>query len=260
MGYAQGQFRKPLKATRQSQLGFSNYNIALKLGCPWSYLAKSGLKETAYDGNFGYLIGIAAERNLGRWSVGLEATFAQKGTQMHNEKPYQISLTQDGILKTKYEVAYNVATVRIPVTYYFKGTVKDDKVVPYIFIGPEVDIPLGFNFDLWSFKTESPIMAVTQRFDGPKGENPLPKETEPFAPGINISAAAGIGLMTKVRFENSAIIFKLDAAFNYGIINLASEGSRWSQTEGIHAHDAEINLSIVYPIKKILHDACHYIQ
>ena len=258
--HAQGQFRKPLKATRQSQLGFSNYNIALKLGCPWSYLAKSDLRETTYDGNFGYLIGIAAERNLGKWSVGLEATFAQKGTKMHNEKPYQISLTQDGILKTQYQVGYNVATVRVPVTYYFKGMVKDDKVVPYIFIGPEVDIPLGFNFDLWSFKTESPIMATKRRFDGPTGQDPLPEKAEPFDPGINLSAAAGIGFMSKIRFENSAIIFKFDAAFNYGILNLASEGSRWSQTEGIHAHDAEICFSIVYPIKKILHDACHHIQ
>lgn len=258
--YGQGQFRKPLKATHQSQLGFSNYNITLKLGCPWSYLGKSGLKETVYDGNFGYLVGIGAERNLGKWSVGLEAAFTQKGTKMHNEKPYQISLTQSGILKTQYDVAYNIATVRMPVTYYFKGMIKDDVVVPYIFLGPEVDIPLGFNFDLWSFKTESSVVATTQRFDGPTGEDPLPKKTEAFDPGINLSAAAGIGFMTKIRFENSAIILKLDAAFNYGILNLASEGSRWSQTEGIHAHDAEINLSIVYPIKKILHDACHYIQ
>ena len=150
-------------------------------------------------------------------------------------------------MKTQYQVAYNVATVRVPVTYYFKGMIKDDVVVPYIFLGPEVDIPLGFNFDLWSFKTESPVMATTQRFDGPTGDNPLPKKTEPFDPGINLSAAAGIGFMTKVRFENSAIILKLDAAFNYGIMNLASEGSRWSQTEGIHAHDAEINLSITIP-------------
>lgn len=256
-GYAQGQYNKPLKSSNHSILGFSNYNIGIKLGCPWSYMQKIGLKETSYDGNFGYMIGIMAERNLGKLSVALESTFAQKGTKMHNTKPYQISLTSDGILRTEYSNAYNVVTIRIPVTYYFKGLVKDDKIVPYLFAGPEVDIPLGFNFDLWSFKTNN-VVAVTKRFDGPIGENPLPEKREGFNPGINISIAAGVGFMTKVRFENSAIIFKFDAAYNYGIRNLSSEGAKWSQTEGIHAHDVEVSFSIVYPIKKILRDACAY--
>ena len=260
---AQGQFRKPLKSTNQSILGFSNYNIGLKVGCPWSYMSKSSLHKTAYDGHFGYLIGITGERNLGKWSVALETTFAQKGTKMHNEQPYQISLSQNGILKTQYEVAYNVVTVRIPVTYYFKGIIKDDWIVPYVFTGPEVDIPMGFNLNLWPFKMEKPIMATTQWHDGPNGDNPLPERTEPFNPSLNVSIAAGIGLMTKVRFENSAILFKIDAAYNRGIWNLAvptKEGWKWlfeKQENSIFAHDVEVNFSVVFPIKKILRDACY---
>lgn len=261
--YAQRQFRKPLKSTSQSMLGFSNYNVGLKLGCPWSFMTKTGLSETAYDGNFGYLIGIFGERNLGKWSVGVEGTFAQKGTNMHNEKLYQISLSQSGILKTQYEVAYNVATVRIPVTYYFKGLIKDDKVVPYLFAGPEVDFPLGFDFDLWHFKFNKEVQAFIRQFDGPKGDHLLPTKTELFNPGINVSVAAGIGLMTKIRFENSAIFLKLDAAYNHGLMNLAvptKEAWKWpfeEQKKHIFAHDIEVCLSVVYPIKKILRDACY---
>lgn len=261
--HAQRQFRKPLKSSHQSILGFSNYNVGLKLGCPWSYMSKTDLKETTYNGNFGYLVGITGERNFGKLSVALEATFAQKGTKMHNEKPYQISLTQDGILKTQYEVAYNVAAVRIPITYYFKGMVKDDKVVPYVFFGPEVDIPLGFNFDLFSFTMNRDVNAITRRFDGPTGEDPLPEKIEDFNPDINIGAVAGIGLMTNIRFENSAIILKFDAAYNRGLMNLTKpteEAWKWpfeKQNPRIFANDVEINLSIVYPIKKILHDACY---
>ena len=70
---AQGQYRKPLKSSNQSILGFSNYNIGLKIGCPWSVMLKSDLNNTAYDGHVGYLIGILGERNFGRWSVGLES-------------------------------------------------------------------------------------------------------------------------------------------------------------------------------------------
>lgn len=261
--YAQGQYRKPLKSTNQSMLGFSNYNIGLKLGCPWNYLEKPKLKETVYDGHFGYLIGITGEHNLGRLSVGLEATFAQRGTKMHNEKPYQISLTQDGILKTQYEVTYNVATVRIPISYYFKGAIKDDKMVPYVFVGPEADIPLGFNLDLLTFSMDRDVKAITKRFDGPTGENPLPVKEEAFKPGINVGLVAGMGLMTKVRFENSAIILKFDVAYNRGLLNLSvptKDAWKWPfehQEERTFANDVEANFSIVFPIKKILHDACY---
>ena len=269
--YAQGQFRKPLKSTNQSILGFSNYNVGVKLGCPWSYLEKTSLKETTYNGHFGYLAGFLVERNLGRWSVSIESTFAQKGTRMHNERDYQSGIGDYGKLKTEYSVAYNVATVRIPVTYYFKGVVKEDKLVPYIYLGPQVDLPLGFNLNLGSFKTD-PVMEVTQKTEitvdnnNVTHENPLPEITKSFNPAINISAVAGIGVMTKIRFENSAIFLKLDAAYNRGIWNLAAptkDGWKWpfeNQENQIFAHDVEVNFSVVFPIKKILYDACHHLQ
>jgi hypothetical protein len=265
-GYAQGQFRKPLKSTSHSILGFSNYNVGLKLGCPWSYMKKTELKETSTEGHFGYLAGFFFERNLGHWSVALESTFAQKGAKMHNERPYQIGIGDFGKLKTVYSVAYNVVTVRIPVSYYFKGLIKDDVIVPYVFVGPEIDLPLGFNLDLWPFKMEKPTESVKQQFDGPNGEEPYSETSKRFNVGPNVSAAAGIGLMTKVRFENSAILFKLDAAYNRGLFNLAEPtASAWKwpfeeQDTHIFAHDVEVCLSIVYPIKKILHDACHNLQ
>lgn len=262
--YAQRQFRKPLKSSNQSMLGFSNYNIGLKLGCPWSYMTKSDLRETTHDGHFGYLAGITAERNLGKWSIGLEGAFAQKGTKMHNEKPYQISVfpMQQGILKTQYEVVYNVVTVRVPFTYYFKGMIGNDAIVPYLFAGPEADIPLGLNFNLRNFK-KSEVEAVTQQFDGPNGDHPLTPIKKTFEPGLNVSMVAGLGVMTRVRFENSAIILKFDAAYNRGLMNLAmptKEAWKWPfehQEKRIFAHDVEVNLSIVYPIKRILHDACY---
>lgn len=251
--YAQRQFRKPLKSTNQSMHGFSNYNIGLKIGCPWSYMTKSDLSKTIHDGHFGYLGGITAERNLGKWSIGLEGTYAQKGTKMHNEQAYQISISppQQGILRTQYEVVYNVVTVRVPFTYYFKGMIGNDLFVPYLFAGPEVDIPLG------------PSEAYLTQFDGPTGDNPLPGRIDPFTPCLNVSAVAGMGMMTRIRFENTAIILKFDAAYNRGLLNMAvptKEAWKWPfehQDKRIFAHDVEVNLSIVYPIKKILHDACY---
>jgi hypothetical protein len=263
--HAQRQFRKPLKSTSQSILGLSNYNIGVKLGCPWSYMQKSDWgNEIKYDGIFGYLIGISAERYLGKWSVALEGTFAQKGNKIHHETPYQISLHENGILKTQFDVAYNVATIRIPVTYYFKGLIRDDKIVPYLFAGPEIDIPLGFNLDLWNLHYDSEVTAFYREYDGPNGDHPLTPQETPFNyNGINASFVAGMGLMTKVRLESSAIFFKLDAAYNRGLLNLAvptKEAWKWpfeKQEKRIFAHDVEVNFTIVFPIKKKLRDACY---
>ena len=251
----QRQFRKPLRSSNQSRLGTSNYNVGLKLGCPWSFMPKSDLKETTYDGNIGYLAGLIIERNFGKLSVSAESAFAQKGTKMHNEKPYQISLQEDGIVKTTFSVAYNVVTLRIPVTYYFKGMIKDDKVVPYVYAGPEIDLALPINLDLKNMKLDT-VIAITQKYDGPTGENYFMEKKTAFQPPINISAVAGLGLMSSIRIENNALFFKFDAALNYGFRNLA-DASFQSQGGSIYAHDVEINFSIVYPIKKILHDACY---
>lgn len=262
---AQGQFRKPLKSTSYSQLGVSNYNVGLKLGCPWSYLDKSDLSETTIQGNFGYLVGLFGERNIGKWSVGLEACFAQRGTNMFNETEYQISLNEDGMVRTTYTLAYNVVTVRVPVTYYFKGLIKDDKVIPYLFVGPEVDIPLPFNFDLMGFSLDT-VAAVTQKYDGPTGEHFYYEQRDSFEPGLNVSIVGGLGLMSKIRTENSAFYLKFDVAYNRGLFNMAvptSEAWKWlfeDQGTTLFMHDVEASLSIVIPIKKILHDACHNIQ
>lgn len=264
-GFAQKQFRKPLKSSSQSIAGFSDYNVGLKLGCPWSYMPKSDLNEVTYDGHIGYLIGVTGERNFGKLSVGAELSFAQKGTKMHNEKEYQIALDSTGLLRTYYSTAYNVASLRIPVTYYFKGLIKNDVVVPYIFAGPEIDIALPFNINLSSFSIDTTIWAVTEKFDGPSGENPFSTNKDAFVPPlINVSAVAGLGVMTKIRIENTAIIIKFDAAVNCGLLNLAAtpttDGWKWpfqEQEKKIFSHDAEVNLTIVYPIKKILRDACY---
>lgn len=267
---AQGQYRKPLKSSNQSILGTSDYNVGLKLGCPWSVMLKSDLNNTAYDGHFGYLIGFLGERNFGKWSVSLESTFAQKGTVMHNEKNYQMGIDSLGMpvvgkLKKKYSLAYNAVTFRIPVTYYFKGLVKDDLIVPYVFAGPEIDIALPFNFNLSDFSIDTIVCAYVEKYDGPEGENYFQTEqTAVTPPPINISAVAGLGLMTKIRFENTAVIIKLDAAINCGAMNLAvaqKDALKWpfeDQDKRIFAHDVEVNLSIVFPIKKILRDACYY--
>lgn len=267
---AQGQFRKPLKSQKQgANLAFSNYTIGLKLGCPWSVLADSELTEVAYSGNIGYNIGIVAERYFPRLSIGIEGIFSQKGTKMYYDMPYQVSFTENGIYHKEFFFGYNLVSVRTPLTYYFKGTVKDDKVVPYVFIAPQVDIPLHINATLRDGKLlfENPPTQTTITTYGDVEETTTTNlDTSPL---LSVNALAGVGLMARIPTETSAIIIKFDIAANYGLRNLAEEGFIWKQdptsgelvlkenTHTIRSHDVEANLTIIFPIKKRLHDACY---
>lgn len=267
---AQRQFRKPLKSQKQgTNLAFSDYTIGVKLGCPWSLMMDSELQKVNYSGNFGYSLGLVAERYFQRLSVGVEGLFSQKGTKMYYDMPYQVSLTEEGNFHREYFMGYNVVSVRVPITYYFKGAVKDDKVVPYLFIAPQVDIPLKFNATLRDIKFlyENPPSQTTITTYGDYGDTI--RRAVNVKSLLNVSALAGVGLMARIPTESSAIIIKFDLAANFGLRNLAEEGFIWKKDSSgklvrkensriIRSHDAEANLTIIFPIKRRLRDACYY--
>lgn len=268
---AQGQYRKPLRSQKQgTNLAFSNYTFGVKLGCPWSILLDSELSKVTYSGNLGYSFGLVAERYYQRISIGIEGLLSQKGTKMYYDMPYQVSLTQNGIYHREFYMGYNVVSVRIPITYYFKGAIKDDKVIPYVFIAPQVDIPLAFNATIRNgeFLYETPPTQTTLTTYGDVAN----KSVSPVVTDAlwNVSALAGVGIMARIPTESSAIIIKFDVAANYGLRNLAEEGFImkkdpstgelvWKENaKTIRSHDAEANLTIIFPIKRKLRDACYY--
>lgn len=275
---AQVQFRKPLRSQKQgANLAFSNYTIGLKMGCPWSVMLDSELSKVTYSGNIGYNFGIVAERYFSMFSVGVEALFSQKGTKMYYDMPFQQSLDSTGIFHREFSTGYNMVSVRVPLTYYFKGIFKNDQIIPYVFIAPQVDIPLSFNATLskgeFLFKNP-PTQTTITNYDiyiNNQLESMDDTVTKPVNTNalLNIGALAGVGLMARIPTDGSAIIIKFDVAANFGLRNLAEEGfiikkdhttDEWVMKENDHiirSHDIEANLSIIIPIKRRLHDACY---
>ena len=268
--HAQGQFNKPLKSQKQgANLAFSDYTLGFVFGCPWSYMPKSDLHDVTYQGNIGYSAGMVAERYFNRFSLSLEGLFSQKGTKMYYEMPYQITLNNDGVYHREFYFGYNLISVRLPVSYYLKGTFKDDKVIPYFFVGPQIDIPLPFNasFKDGKFSVDTTTYSTNITTFG----NSHSEVKELVSMGLNASVLAGMGLMARIPTEGSAIIIKFNVALNYGLINLAWEsntddtffdqlGMFLTGDKCIRAHDLEANLSVVFPIKRRLRDACYYLQ
>ena len=243
-GYAQKQFRKPLKSAKMGKLWLSEFNAGIKLGCPWSVITKSTLHNIKYDGIFGYQAGVVAEWNHNRYSIGFEGLYGQKGTKMHKTVPYQISFTELDTLTSTYSMTYQVITLRLPFIYYQKGLVKDDFIAPYFFIGPSIDLPSPLQ------KTITATLVNKDGFGTTKENSTIPKF-------LNVSVLAGLGVMLNIPTSGSNVLLKFDIAANYGVINL---GTAQLVTEGtwIQSHDIEANLTLIVPIKKPLRDAGYY--
>lgn len=267
---AQGQFNKPLKSQKQNaNLAVSDYTIGFTVGCPWSVMTKSDLSNVKYEGNIGYSAGLVVERYFSNLSLALEGLFSQKGTKVSYEMPYQISLSDDGVFARESYMGYNLISVRLPVSYYLKGTFKDDKVVPYFFIAPQVDLPLPFNaaFKDGKFSVGS-VATTTITTYGSTYDEQTHAVNLSWKKSWNASALAGVGLMARIPTEMSAIIVKFNVGLNYGLLNLAWEKKDGDSPLGvflpgdlcIRSHDVEANLSVVFPIKKKLKDACYYLQ
>ena len=229
----------------------------------------SKFTKVTYSGNIGYNIGIVVERYFPRMSVGIEGLFSQKGTKMFYNMPYQVSLSENGIFHREFFMGYNVVSVRVPLTYYFKGTVKDDKVVPYVFAGPQVDVPLQMNatFRQGEFLFENPPTQTTITTYGDVVDKTTTSvDTKAL---LSTSALVGAGIMARIPTESSAIIIKFDIAANLGLRNMAEEGFIWKKDQNtgalvlkenirtIRSHDVEANLTVIIPIKKKLRDACY---
>lgn len=270
---AQGRFRKPLKSqTQEIILALSDYTVGLKIGCPWSYMPDSKFTDVIHSGNFGYTFGLAIERYLQSFSVGIEGLFSQKGAKMYYDMSYQQNLTTNSFFHREMLIGYNLVSARVPVTYYFKGIFKGNKLMPYMFIAPQIDIPLGFNATLrqGKFLFETPLKQHTITQYGSYSNT----STKDILKGalVNANALAGIGFMTTIRTENSAIIIKFDVAFNYGLRNLAEDGFIWKWDKDnkklvrkkneriIRSHDVEANVTLIIPIKKTLRDAGYYFE
>lgn len=267
---SQGQFNKPLKSQKQgTNLAVSSNTVGLKLGCPWSVIIDSEFSKVKYAGNVGYNFGLVFEHYFSKCSIGLEGMISQKGTKMYYNMSYQQNLTLPGIFHREYYMGFNLVSVRVPFTFYLNAASKDDKFVPYVFIAPQVDIPLKFNatFRKGEFLMETPPSQTTITTYGSfYNEQTTPLDVTSL---YNVGVLAGFGFMTRIQTESSAIIIKFDIAANYGLRNLAEEGFIVKKgNDGklvfkdninpIRLHDAEANFTVIFPIRRRLRDACYY--
>ncbi|MCR5013650.1 MAG: hypothetical protein K6A28_02625 [Bacteroidales bacterium] len=247
-GYAQRQFKrqyqKPLRSSLEANSALGKYYLGFTVGTPWSWISLSNLNETSNKGRLGYQAGIAGERFFKSFSVGAYATITQRGTTLHNSRTYEISLTETSTVDKTMTIHYDVATFRAPIAYYLQHVFPTKRFIPYLFVAPEVEVPINLISD--------PYMETTTVIGN---DSETLKET--IQPKMNVCGVAGAGLLFKAGSSNKTVLVKFDLGMNVGLLNQASSNLQESGVF-LRSHSLEANLTLLFLLKKPLRDAGYY--
>lgn len=260
-GYAQRQFQrqyqKQLRSSLETNSTLGKFYVGVSVGCPWSRLSITNLNETSNRGHVGYLVGLHAEHFFKNFSVGLNASLTQRGTKMKNKQEYQISLNQNGLMDKTMTIVYDVAAIRIPFSYYLNGVTSNKRVIPYLFVMPELDLPMPFSIhgkgNSWIPSIQTPMIETTSIID--QGQATVVSETA--HPKMDVGVAVGAGLLFLVHSEGSSMLVKLNAGINACFLDQASDALKEKEIS-VFSQNLELSATVMFRLKKPLRDAGYY--
>lgn len=253
----QRQFQKPLRSSTEGRSGLGQYYVGLKAGCPWTTIRSSHLNETKSQGHFGYMLGLEGVYFFKKYSIGLETTLGQRGDSMQNERTYQISLSQDGLMEKQMRVIYDVIAIRFPLYYHFNHLLPTKKIIPYAFVAPGIELPMPFSIQreagTWLPSVGKPLIESTITID--HGTPLIHKEV--LHPKMDVVASLGIGSLFILSSEGATTLLRLNLGVNTGFLNQASsalsEGGVFFRGQGL-----EFSAALLFHLKKPLRDAGYY--
>ena len=221
-------------------------------------MSKNDLSKTTYLGHWGYLIGISGEHVFNQFSIGLDACLIQRGTRMRRQSVFQVSLNEQGTSTKEITAVYDVASISIPLTYYLSQMNQGKRVTPYLYLAPSVDLPLPFCFrhdeEQGKFLFSEPTMTTVSQISTNTTSTTLSNQV--FSSRLNASVSAGIGLLVRIPSGGSDIRLKVSAGCNQGLINLATDALKQDGVV-ILSQSLEASVTLLFQLKKPLHDACH---
>ncbi len=269
------------KAIRSPQtiMDYSEWNIGVKGGILFNDQIWSNLHVPSHKFHMGPIGGLVVEYcpNFhdyplgGHFTVGLEALFAVRGTNMTYDHEFLTSYTQIGVSKNEYHSTLNCLEGRIPFTFYFPT---QENLKPYVVLAPTFTYVMGGNINWMKSYTTWPVgnedLAETKNVYQEScdvGEANMRR--------IDVGIQAGAGIWWRYLTRHYYFIFKLEAAYNYGFMDsfspqekLQDDGTVEVQQQlGLgdltyepvgtrHNQSFEVTASVLFPIKKALKGAC----
>lgn len=259
------QYKKPLSSPRK-QLDNAMFNLGVTAGPNYTHwhhfdVAQADdwfLKNYAPVFQWGYTGGISFEAIFSKHlSAGINALYARHRISMQytNEKfPYDWNNGQLLYKQRRYELKadYHTIEAALPVTFYFFNP--KDIVRPYIFVAPRFSYCVGGNnihTVIDSIPRKKPVINAT--------------DTVPIVPtnhiSFNVGATMGIGTQFRINTDYYYFLIKLEALATWYFRNSFTEQQLENEFYN-KRFDADVatTITFIFPLKKILKDACYIVR
>lgn len=262
------QFSKPLQAAYSPNASNdAKYNIGITGGLTFTEWIHLGGTKTTFDhpllDNMGIIGGLTFERILNsHTSVGIEALYAMRNVDVsHVLLDFPVAIGQSNDILKHLDADYTEIAVQAPFSYYFNNT-PNATFRPYIFAAPRVTIPLA-----GSMRWEKQYLLNDTILNTTYDTIAMSKQNFQV---FNLGVVLGGGVVMRINLNSYYFLVKLDASYHVGLINTHTReemddnigsviGSSYIEPKLLEKRfstDANLKLSIFFPLKKQLKGAC----
>ena len=262
------QYSKPIQpAYSPNASNDAKYNIGITGGgtfTNWIHLGGSGTTfNHPIPQNLGIIGGLTFEKVLNKHSsFGVEALFAMRNVQLsHTVLDLPVAIDQSNDITKIFSANYNEIAIQAPYSYYFNNT-PGATFRPYVFAAPRITVPLSGEMR-WEKQYMMNDSLLRTQFDTVA----MSKQNFQI---FNVGVVLGAGVMMRINLSSYYFLVKLDASYHIGLINTHTQlemddeidnvvGSSYIEPKLLEKRfstDANIKLSIFFPLKKQLKGAC----
>ena len=257
----QAQFAKPLKSKSLVVRNTSPFSIGVTGSFAANDMWYTSVSKAKLSPYLAPTAGLAFEWNtMQRVSVGLDASYAMRGTNEVFATEFLTSYTTTTFARVDYAMQMTAVEVRIPVTLYLGY---GETFRPYVYVAPRFD--LWLNGDLrWERTYDNESYAPVTY------ESELNKATiRPY----DISAVAGVGVCSRLMLKQTRLFLKFDLSYGMSLpgtfspqeVNEEIPFQGWGDIEHEtlgqrRLQNVEARLTLLLPLRKRLKDACAFDQ
>jgi len=266
------QFAKPLRKEHQICRNTSAWSLGVTGSFAANDMIHTAVKTSALKGYFAPTFGFAAEYNGFKWiSVGLNASYAMRGTNEETATVFLTSFTSTTSARVNYQMRLNGLELSLPVTLYLSSS---DTWRPYVYVAPRLSLWMNGNVH-WERTYD----------DG--SYPPLVYDTtlnRSMARPIDVSVVGGVGVCRRIMMRRTQMFVKFDVSYGISVLNTFSqkEADAAAQTAGAsggntfvfygwgdiehetlgkrYLQNVEARLTFMLPLRKHLKDACAFKQ
>lgn len=258
------QFRKPLSSpNNRKQSDEAMYNVGLFLGpntTHWHHFNITDaqnwyLEDYTPKLKLGYSGGICFEAILSKhWSVGINAMYSRHRINMYyinKQFPYDWNNGTLLFKQRRYDLSadYHSIETSLPISFYMFS--QKDPVRPYFYVAPSFSYQLGGNT----------IHTVTDSIPRQKPIT-MASDTASFVPinhvSFNVGATVGIGTQFRISLDYYYFLIRMGVSASWYFKNSFTKKQLENEFNNKRLDaDAAATVTLIFPLKKRLFDACH---